>query len=167
MRICLLIAIIFAAISCSDNQEKNIRQEAASFADSLLILSTYPKEIVGTWVANSLRVDVQGDSAYQIYVAKNEWQSKLNRQPFKTTFRENNTYQIDYLDLNDSLIEKRRGVWNIFGDTLLLIENEATYQYAIKMKRNHLQYQATLDWDDDQEVDDIYTQIDEKMIKKD
>ena len=66
----------------------------------------------------------------------------------------------------DSIFEKRRGVWNVFGDTLLLIESESTYKYAIKMRRNHLQYQAFIDWDEDGEEDDVYSQIDEKIIKK-
>ena len=123
--------------------------------------------MIGDWESNSLRIDVKADSAYQIYIAKGEWEAKLNHRPIKTTFRPNNTYQIDYLNLQDSTFQKRRGVWNIFGDTLLLIENNSTYQYAIKMKRGYLQYQTQLDWDNDSIEDDNYTQTDQKMIKKD
>ena len=35
------------------------------------------------------------------------------------------------------------------------------------MRHNHLQYQTQLDWDNDQEMDDTYTQIDQKVIKND
>ena len=118
-------------------------------------------------MANSIKIDIKSDSATQVYVAKGEFETKLNHKPMRTTFRPNNTYQIDYLSLQDSIFEKRRGIWNIFGDTLLLIENDATYKYAIKMRHNYLQYQAQLDWVNDQEMDDTYTQIDQKVTKND
>jgi hypothetical protein len=153
--------------SCANNDQNQVRQEAENFADSVLLIANYPKEIIGDWVANSIKIDIKSDSATQVYVAKGEFETKLNHKPMQTTFLPNNTYQIDYLNLQDSIFEKRRGVWNIFGDTLLLIEDDATYKYAIKMRHNHLQYQAQLDWDNDTEVDDTYTQIDQKVIKND
>ena len=166
MRILTFFSCILLMVSCSSSDQNNVREQAKNTVDSLLVIANYPKEIVGDWLSNSLKIDVNADSAYQIYVAKGEWETKLRHRPIKTTFRANNTYQIDYLNLQDSIFEKRRGVWNVFGDTLLLIESESTYKYSIKMRRNHLQYQAFIDWDEDGEEDDVYSQIDEKIIKK-
>ncbi|MFT5746660.1 MAG: hypothetical protein ACI9XO_005045 [Paraglaciecola sp.] len=167
MKFTYCISFIILLFSSCSNDQNQVRQEAEIYADSVLQTTNYPKEIVGDWISNSLRIDVNADSAYQVYVAKGEWENKLNQRPIQTTFRPNNTYQIDYLSLQDSLFEKRQGIWNIFGDTLLLIEDNANYQYVIKMRRNYLQYQAQLDWDNDTEIDDTYTQIDQKVIKSD
>lgn len=167
MRFFCYISLLLLLYSCSNNDQNQVRQQAENFADSVLLIANYSKEIVGDWVANSIKIDIRSDSAMQVYVAKGEFESKLNHKPMQTTFRPNNTYQINYLNLQDSIFEKRRGIWNIFGDTLLLIEGDATYKYAIKMRHNHLQYQTQLDWDNDQEMDDTYTQIDQKVIKND
>lgn len=165
MRLFYFFSFTILLFSCADNEQNQVRQQAEIFADSVLQTANYPKEIVGDWVSNSIKIDINADSAYHVFVAKGEWEAKLNHKPIQTTFRANNTYKIDYLNLQDSIFEKRRGVWNIFGDTLMLIEDDATYRYAIKMRRNHLQYQAKLDWDSDGEIDDTYTQIDQKVIK--
>ena len=154
----LVLIVSLCVVSCTNDGQK-VREEAAQYADSVGVVSLYPKEIVGKWESVSLQVAVNADSAYNFTVGSGKWESTLGRKPFKTHFKANNTYQIDYPDLNDSITETRRGIWNLFGDTLLLIENVSTYDYLITIKKDHIQYRSKVDWDNDGAIDDIEDKI--------
>ncbi|MCB0705172.1 MAG: hypothetical protein KDC34_07670 [Saprospiraceae bacterium] len=121
--------------------------------------------LIGTWENISLEVIVNSfnntDSSFSILVPRGSWEEKLGIKPIKTTYDGNNTYQSEYRNPSDSLIRTTRGIWNIFGDTLMLIEPEATYEYKVRIRESMAEFQSILDWDGDGKFDDSYkgTQI--------
>ncbi|MEL6944668.1 MAG: hypothetical protein AAFO82_18585, partial [Bacteroidota bacterium] len=67
------------------------------------------------------------------------------------------TYRQDFIGLDDNVYDTQRGLWNLIGDTLMLISPEATYTYEIKVSQNGIcQYLGLLDWDGDGAEDDKY-----------
>lgn len=105
------------------------------------------------------------DSSYSIEVKEGEWESKIGMRPVLTEFFPDHKYRREYHDLNDSLTQLNRGIWNVFGDTLMLIEPKATYQYRLKPVDGRLLFQTWLDWDGDGVEDDEYTGIQKKIEK--
>lgn len=126
--------------------------------------------LVGNWESVSLRVDIpsanQSEADEQLLVPAGAWPEKVGMLPIRLEYLPNNTYRVEFRSLEDSVIRLDRGVWNIFGDTLMLIEADASYQYRIRIKNNHLEKKATLDWDGDGQEDDLYECIYKKVEKK-
>ncbi|MBR9921717.1 MAG: hypothetical protein GYB31_12835 [Bacteroidetes bacterium] len=120
----------------------------------------------GTWENISLEVVVNSfnntDSSYSILVPRGEWEAKLGIKPIRTTYETNNTYRSEYRDLKDSLVQTTRGIWNVFGDTLMLIESDATYEYLVRARKSAVEFTAILDWDGDGREDDLYKGIQAK-----
>lgn len=165
-----LVLIISIAFSCQ-NSEKNIRDQAKNSADSLVTLDSLKKNLIGVWKTVSFTVNVNtfnnSDSSYSMVVGHGDWEAKLNLKPFLTHFRPNNTYEMAVVNLNDSIVEANRGIWSVFGDTLMLVEPDATYQYKVKAKNQHLQFEALLDWDGDGQEDDEYRRIEQRAKLED
>ncbi|RMG85040.1 MAG: hypothetical protein D6714_06760 [Bacteroidetes bacterium] len=156
-----MLCVLFAA-GCR-NEEKQIREQAKNSVDSLMSVENLKKTIVGNWETVSFKVDVRTanntDSSYSFYVGRNEWEQKLNMHPFQTFFRENNTYSMQIMSAADSLVDTRRGLWSVFGDTLMLIEADGSYQYRVRAKNKYLQFESLLDWDGDGQEDDAYMRL--------
>lgn len=157
----LLSCSLLLLISCQNEQSETEATEAKPALDSLL---------VGNWESVSLRVEIPSingsEEDEQILVPAGAWVEQLGMQPIRTEYLPNNTYLVEFRNAEDSLFQTDRGLWNLFGDTLMLIEAEATYQYLIRMKGDYLEYKATLDWDGDGEEDDYYESIHKKVEKK-
>lgn len=99
------------------------------------------------------------DSSYSIVVKEEEWEEKLHMRPIFTEFFPDHKYRMEYRDLADSLTQVNRGIWNVFGDTLMLIEPRATYQYRLESHPGELRFHTYLDWDGDGVEDDEYMGI--------
>lgn len=66
-------------------------------------------------------------------------------------------FRIDYLEADGQRTDSTRGMYNLFGDTLLLIEPQATYQFELSRPEGRiLEMRGTLDWDGDGQEDDHY-----------
>lgn len=160
-----LVGICLFLVSCQN--EKEIRAEARASVDSLVALDNLRKEIVGNWETLSFHTSIKTannkDSSYSIYAGKGEWEAKLGVKPFRTSFKENNTYEMEFRDLADSIMETKRGIWNVFGDSLLMIEEDGTYQYRIRGNKDYLEFKSTLDWDGDGVEDDEYMRIEQRV----
>lgn len=103
------------------------------------------------------------DSSYSISVREQEWEAKLGMRPILTEFFPDHKYRREYRDLQDSLTQVNRGIWNLFGDTLMLIEPGATYQYKLRLEGDFLRFETYLDWDGDGVEDDEYTGMQKKI----
>lgn len=117
----------------------------------------------GSWEALSFRVQMNTfqntDSSFILEVKAGEWENKLQMRPIQTEYSADNRYRSYSYNRSDSLIRTERGIWNVFGDTLMLISPEATYQYQVIMKSDILEFKSLLDWDGDGQEDDEYIGI--------
>lgn len=122
----------------------------------------------GTWETIAFQVNINTfqntDSTFVMEVKSGEWEAKMQMRPILTEYAVDNRYYIIYNSLKDSLLRTDRGIWNVFGDTLMLISPEATYQYEVLKKDSHLELRSVLDWDGDGVEDDEYIGI-QKFIK--
>lgn len=121
----------------------------------------------GKWETVSFQVTVQSfqnsDSTFVLAVEKGEWEKKLGIQPIQTAYHSDNKFLSEYKNNKDSIVNNMRGIWNAFGDTLLLITPEATYQYVAKINNDQIAFRAMLDWDGDGQEDDEYIGIQKRL----
>jgi len=126
------------------------------------------KELPGTWEAVSVKVQVNSamnkpDSSATFEIKEEEWLDRMGVQPVRTYYQTDNKYRQEFRALNDTLLSISRGVWNTFGDTLMMIEPTTTYQYTISLKNGLAEFRALVDWDGDGEEDDDYMGVHRKV----
>jgi len=117
--------------------------------------------LTGKWSNLELKVLVNHasseDSAYTFMVPHGEWEQILNIKPILTEFKSNGTYTSEYRSLQDSLIRETDGTWDIIADTLILIEDGTSSRYHFKIEGSEVTFKGWLDWDQDGEMDDLYS----------
>ena len=99
------------------------------------------------------------DSSYIFEVKEEEWASRLGSRPILFYFQPDNKYRQEFVALNDEVMSTARGMWNTFGDTLMLIEPNATYQYQVAIGKGLAEFRTMLDWDGDGQEDDSYSAV--------
>lgn len=157
--------LLFAGLiySCQTNSDPS---ENTSEDTVKLDLKT---AIPGVWESVSIQVIVNSvnntDSAYVFDVPEERWINILGIKPIKTYYEPDNKYRSEYRARNDSLVNETRGIWNVFGDTLMLIAPDATYQYDVSIKNGLGTFHCFLDWDGDGQEDDEYTGI-QRFVSK-
>lgn len=161
MKLVIGLFIFFGIVACNA-KNKGIEENQNTNLDIKTILP-------GTWEAIGFSVHVNSfhgtDSTFIMNVEPGEWESKLQMRPIVTEYSADNRYRSLYRNLADSLVRTERGIWNVFGDTLMLISPEATYQYEVIQKGETLEFRSLLDWDGDGLEDDEYIGI-QKIMKK-
>lgn len=156
----LALVLIFAACK---NESPESQETSAPSID-------LKQEMPGIWESVSIRVQVNSpedqDSSYVFEVLEENWVSTLGIKPIRTYYEVDNKYRTEYISRFDSLTNVKRGMWNTFGDTLMLIEPDASYQYTVKLMGNGLaEFKSLLDWDGDGQEDDEYTGI-QRLVSK-
>jgi len=137
-------------------------------------LSSSPFDLAGalpgTWEAVSIRVDIPTvdstavDSVFE--VSEEYWVKKYTLRPFITVFQPDKKYRQEFRNNQDSLINEVKGIWNVFGDTLMLIEPNASYTYEVELARGLMTFSALMDWDADGQVDDTYKGVHRRISKE-
>ncbi|MEM8523628.1 MAG: hypothetical protein AAGG68_03240 [Bacteroidota bacterium] len=118
-------------------------------------------DLIGVWEQVDFKVTYntfdEPDSIRVFEVKEENWTKSLSIKPVKTYFLADSTYRQDFIDLNDNVYDTQRGLWNLIGDTLMLISPSATYTYDIELSSNGTyDYSGLLDWDGDGAEDDRY-----------
>ena len=121
----------------------------------------------GTWESVSMRVIVQSanatDSSYVFDVPEKDWQRKLGA-PIRTYFQpDQNTYYRSYFNAEGEKINEERGKWYVFGDSLMLVTPQATYNYEVTLEGTRASLFSMVDWDGDGVKDDEYTEVQRKI----
>lgn len=148
-----LFPLLFLFVACQS--ESSEREESTP---SELTRS----DLIGIWEQTSLRVaynETLGipDSVVVFEVKEENWIETLSVKPVRSYFLADSTYRQDFIDLEDNVYDTQRGLWNLIGDTLILISPTATYTYTITIAANGTsQYIGILDWDGDGMEDDEY-----------
>ncbi len=120
-------------------------------------------DLSGVWESASFRVEVRTpnntDTTHLIEVSEQEWAQKMKMKPIEAYYQQDHKYVAEYRNLSDSLIRRHRGIWNTFGDTLVVIEPDAIYQYTMEWENQKVLFKSRVDWDADGLEDDIYIGI--------
>jgi hypothetical protein len=126
----------------------------------------------GTWETIAVRVDINSadgepDSNYIFQVSEETWERDLGIKPIRTYYELDNKFRSEYRAAgNDSLVNSNKGLWNVIGDTLMLIEPTVTYIYHVTLKPNGTgEFRSMLDWDGDGVPDDEYVGLQRYVSK--
>ncbi|MEM0994630.1 MAG: hypothetical protein AAF847_09950 [Bacteroidota bacterium] len=120
------------------------------------------RDLIGIWEQTSLKVTFNQtmgipDSQRVFEVQEENWEETLSVKPVRSYFLADSTYRQDFIALNGDVYDSQRGLWNLIGDTLMLISPNASYTYEITVEANGTsRYVGILDWDGDGLEDDEY-----------
>lgn len=144
----LFLLILFLGCSADSNKQPESNTEDLQTA------------LPGTWESVSLRVDINTadytDTSYVFEVREEEWIQRLGVKPVKTYYKLDNKYEQVFTSLTDTILSTTRGMWNVFGDTLMMVEPNSTYHYEATLEGGLMKLKARLDWDGDGAEDDDY-----------
>lgn len=117
----------------------------------------------GTWETKYLQITMptyQGGDSTNVFEASEEyWEARFLVKPYRTYFSPEQKYHTVHRGLHDELISESRGMWNTFGDTLLMVEEGSTIQYKLLIEKGQAHLSALLDWDQDGQEDDEYYMV--------
>lgn len=141
----LAVILILAAFSCGERSDTQLN-----------LKETLP----GMWITSKIEVTINGlngtDSTLVEKVEESTWRNRFFVHPPEYFFGSDNKYRRVHRSLADTLISNARGLWNTFGDTLMLIEPDATYQYIVSKENDQVVFKTMVDWDGDGETDDQF-----------
>jgi len=150
----LIVVLLASALACGNEPSKEPPNEAGE-----LEMQDF---LPGTWEMNSLSVlalshEGIADSVYSLQIREQDWLKVYRTQPSQYAFRADKKFRIYFRDIEGQPIDSAKGIWNSFGDTLMLISPEETIQYRVRYKAGSLaEYRAQMDWDQDGEEDDQF-----------
>lgn len=154
-----LVLLALISLQACRNAPDNVDETTTTAAASALT-----EILPGTWESVSMKVNVYSadsipDSTYVFQINDGDWESVFTVQPPRTYFESDNKYRIEYRDRRDSIISVSRGIWNVIGDTLMMIEEDQTMQGKIKYDKGLLYFIGLRDWDEDGMEDDAYLEV--------
>lgn len=121
------------------------------------------KKLIGSWKNTALKVKINtalnGDSTGYIDVDESNWERVLKTKPMTTTFTEDGTYSLQYVNMSDSAIIASSGTWYVLNDSLFLNQKQPDvthFQYKVDLGNNTAKLTGLVDWEGDGEVDDEY-----------
>lgn len=159
----ILFSLLVFLVACQPNSDK---QDAASAKRSV------KEAMPGVWETISIRVEINSafgnpDSTTVFEVEEELWEQKLGVKPIRTYYELDHKYRSEYRAAgNDTLVNMNKGLWNVVGDTLMLIEPTVSYTYHVKLLENGTgEFRSLLDWDSDGEADDLYIGL-QRFISK-
>ncbi len=149
----LLFILSIFLVACGT---ENNRTEEASV--------TMRKDFYGVWQGVSLKVNINAgldiaDSVSIFEIQEQQWEKTLSVKPVLTYYFPDSTYRQEFIALDGVVYDSIRGLWNVIGDTLILISPQATYQYKFKINEGLSEYKGYIDWDSDGQEDDEYVSI--------
>ncbi|MEO0341282.1 MAG: hypothetical protein AAF242_18990 [Bacteroidota bacterium] len=166
MRSFLLAVLFLSFIFACQNAPEPTEEVAEEETNSKVVAR---EDLLGTWEAKYLKVQgasYQGsDSAFVFEVNEGEWEKNYRVRPFRTFFGQDSTYRTVRRGLRGDYIGEDRGLWRNFGDTLMLLQSNATLQYKIRIIDGQAHWIGLVDWDLDGLEDDSYYAIMRKVAK--
>lgn len=152
--ISLLVVLGAAIVACSN--------EPAPTEDPVATVDL-KQALQGTWQTTQLTVavnSVNGLDSFRVdELTERVWEVEFGMQPPVFFFQTDQKFRREHKTLGGDLVDESRGMWNVFGDTLMLIEPEVTYQYTVKMSDGRMAFRTLLDWDEDGVEDDEYQSV--------
>ncbi len=123
----------------------------------------FRQELPGTWetteITAALHTAEGTDTTITQVITPDIWRDRFGAHPVRYTFQADNKFTREHRMLTDTLANAARGLWNIFGDTLVLIEPDGTYQYLLSKENDQLIFRTQVDWDGDGAADDDFVSV--------
>lgn len=123
----------------------------------------------GTWAATYLNVKMptyqSGDTSEVFEASEEYWEAKYQVKPYRTYFGGEQKFRTVFRGVRGDVFGEAKGIWNIFGDTLVMIEPNKTVQYKVLIDKGMAHFSAVLDWDQDGEEDDEFYAIFRQVSK--
>lgn len=161
----VLIAVLALPIltRCADDRNAAEKDATPPAVD-------YREFLPGTWEKIGLTVDINSfnnqDSAFTVQVREEDWAETTQSLPTLTYFLLDNKYRQEFRALNGDTLFVSRGMWNIFGDTLHLVEPDTSYQFLLSINESrNLEMRRQIDWDGDGLDDDDYLEIHRRISR--
>lgn len=148
-----LLVLLFSAC------QQNAGQEAPAEPKESLY-----QRLAGTWETTYIKVDVrsadnQPDSSYLFEVEEGEWERLYRIKPHRTYFSTDSTFRTVHRGLPGDVMSEDRGLWNTFGDTLMMIQPTQTTQFKVAFRDGKAHFVGLTDFDNDGQADDSYYAI--------
>ena len=156
MKVIHLLGILILALSgfaCQSEESAAAEEESVDLKQLMQ----------GTWQTTQISVAVntaEGLDSFRVdQLTEQVWERQFGMKPPIFYFQPDQKFRREHRNINDQVVDESRGMWNTFGDTLMLIEENATYQYIVKAGDGRVAWRTFLDWDEDGEEDDEYQSI--------
>ncbi|MEM1214629.1 MAG: hypothetical protein AAGJ82_03015 [Bacteroidota bacterium] len=125
------------------------------------------RDLEGTWQTVQINVAVNSADGLDSFRVENLseqiWRQQFGMQPPKFYFQPDNKFRRVHETLQGKVMDEGKGMWNAFGDTLVMIEPDATYQYIVKGDGGRATFRTLMDWDEDGETDDEFQALRRKI----
>lgn len=116
--------------------------------------------LTGTWQTFQINVAINSADGRDTFrtesLTQEVWEKTFNMEPPVYYFQTDQKFRRVHRTLAGEVFSQSRGMWNTFGDTLVLIEPDTTYQYFVRIANGKATFRTFQDWDDDGEIDDEY-----------
>jgi hypothetical protein len=150
----LAVVLVLSTMGCGE------------YSDAQLNLK---QTLPGMWITSRIEVTINSlngtDTTIVEKVEENTWRNRFFVHPPEYYFGSDNKYRRVHRSLADTLISNARGLWNTFGDTLMLIEPDATYQYVVSKENEQIIFKTMVDWDGDGQTDDEFSSW-QRLLRK-
>lgn len=123
----------------------------------------------GTWAATYLNVKMptyqSGDTTEVFEASEEYWEAKYQVKPYRTYYGDDKKFHTVFRGVRGDVFGEAKGIWNVFGDTLMMIEPKKTVQYKVLIDKGMAHFSAVLDWDQDGKEDDEFYAIFRQVSK--
>lgn len=157
-RITTYILILSFLIACGSE----VKVDRKDSSTTVLEKSIPNDKLYGVWEGVTFQVSLNSvdnieDSTAVFEVSEAAWEAKLQVKPVRTIYLPDSTYVQEFRTLQGEIYNTTKGLWNTYGDTIMLLERDATYTYDSKFNdKGWLELRSLVDWDDDGQLDDEY-----------
>lgn len=117
-------------------------------------------ELRGTWQTFQVNIAVNSADGKDTFrtesLTQEVWEKGYGMEPPIYYFQADQKFRLVHRSLQGEIFDERRGIWNTFGDTLVLIEPDNTVQYKVRIGNGKATFRNFRDWDGDGAEDDEY-----------
>lgn len=153
MRRAILFSLFLTIIFTNCTNETSSSSEASATEDMT-------EQLLGTWEIKDLKIDIAthggSDTSSLLDIKEEQWIQVYALQPYRTFFAADSTFRTVRRVRDGTLLGEDRGLWRTFGDTLMLIQPNATFQYKVLLSEGKAEWAGVIDWDQDGQEDDTY-----------
>lgn len=151
----IIVVLGFVALSCQPTQS----EEQTDISGPSLY-----EQLGGTWETTYIKVDVRSaegkpDSSYLVEIREGDWERVFQVKPYRTYFAADSTFRTVHRGIQNDIISEDKGLWNTFGDTLMLLQPDATLQFKVAIRNGMGHFTGFVDFDGDGATDDAYYTI--------
>ena len=128
-----------------------------------LLSACRSSNLVGTWEIEELiiKLNSQNNTNDTTIISANRgnWETKMVSRNIQTSYSSDGKYHSLHRNLKDSITYDPHGYYQVKGDSLYITDTfpkRNTYEFRMKLNKNHVEYWGLADFVGDGKVDDEY-----------